>query len=230
MPRRSTPRCRCACTRSNRRDAIRIVYQRGFGDYYGIQQTSWTDAPILQGASVERRIGGRTYRLFYDGSKLQMVAFEENGAVYWVVEHAAPGALERDDDRHRQGLEAARGGQVSDLAPIGVLGAGWVGLVTAACFADLGHDVIVRDVVPERIEDLEAGRVPIFEPGLGELVAKNRDRLRFTLDAGAVFEAARIVFVCVGTPPTYSGDADLQRRLARARRDPGARGARRSSS
>ena len=68
----------------NRRDAIRIVYQRGFGDYYGIQQTSWTDAPILQGASVEKRIGGRTYRLFYDGSRLQMVAFEENGAVYWV--------------------------------------------------------------------------------------------------------------------------------------------------
>ena len=48
--------------------------------------------------------------------------------------------------------------------PLGVIGAGWVGLVTAACFADLGHDVVVRDVVPERVAELEAGRVPIFEP------------------------------------------------------------------
>jgi UDPglucose 6-dehydrogenase len=94
-------------------------------------------------------------------------------------------------------------------APIGVLGAGWVGLVTAACFAELGHDVVVRDVDPERIADLEAGRVPIHEPGLEDLLSGNRQRLRFTLDAGDVFSAAQIVFACVGTPPTYSGDADL---------------------
>jgi len=92
---------------------------------------------------------------------------------------------------------------------LGVLGAGWVGLVTAACFAELGHAVVVRDVVPERIADLEAGRLPIYEPGLAELVERNRERLTFTLDAGAVFAAAGTVFVCVGTPPTYSGDADL---------------------
>ena len=64
--------------------------------------------------------------------------------------------------------------------PIGVIGAGWVGLVTAACFADLGHEVIVCDVEPARIAELEAGRVPIYEPGLGELLDGNRDRLRFT--------------------------------------------------
>jgi UDPglucose 6-dehydrogenase len=93
--------------------------------------------------------------------------------------------------------------------PLGVLGAGWVGLVTAACFAELGHDVVVRDVVPERIEGLEEGRLPIYEPGLAELVAANRERLRFTVSADELFAAARIVFVCVGTPPTYSGDADL---------------------
>jgi UDPglucose 6-dehydrogenase len=93
--------------------------------------------------------------------------------------------------------------------PLGVLGAGWVGLVTAACFADLGHEVIVRDVLDERIAELEAGRVPIHEPGLAELLERNRNRLRFTLDAGELFERARIAFVCVGTPPTYSGDADL---------------------
>jgi UDPglucose 6-dehydrogenase len=92
---------------------------------------------------------------------------------------------------------------------LGVLGAGWVGLVTAACFAELGHDVVVRDVVPERIAALEAGRVPIYEPGLQELIERNRARLRFTLDVDEVFAAAPIVFVCVGTPPTYSGDADL---------------------
>jgi UDPglucose 6-dehydrogenase len=93
--------------------------------------------------------------------------------------------------------------------PLGVVGAGWVGLVTAACFADLGHDVVVRDVVPERIADLQAGRIPIYEPGLDELIEANRERLRFTLDADEVFESARLAFVCVPTPPTYSGEADL---------------------
>ena len=93
--------------------------------------------------------------------------------------------------------------------PIGIMGAGWVGLVTAACYADLGHDVIVRDVEAMRIADLEAGRVPIHEPGLGELLDRNRDRLRFTTRAADVFHRAQLVFVCVGTPPTYSGDADL---------------------
>jgi UDPglucose 6-dehydrogenase len=93
--------------------------------------------------------------------------------------------------------------------PLGVVGAGWVGLVTAACFADLGHPVVVRDVLPDRIRDLEAGRVPIYEPGLTELLTANRERLRYTVTLDEVFAAARIVFVCVGTPATYSGDADL---------------------
>ncbi|MGI8606648.1 MAG: UDP-glucose dehydrogenase family protein [Gaiellaceae bacterium] len=92
---------------------------------------------------------------------------------------------------------------------IGILGAGWVGTVTAACFAELGHDVVVRDVDSARIEALAAGHVPIYEPGLEELLGRNRERLSFTLDIGDVFRAARIVFVCVGTPSTHSGDADL---------------------
>ena len=95
--------------------------------------------------------------------------------------------------------------------PLGVIGAGWVGLVTAACFADLGHEVVVRDVVPERVADLEAGRVPIYEPGLSELLAANRERLTYTLEMAEVFERARMAFVCVDTPPTHSGDADLSR-------------------
>ena len=65
---------------------------------------------------------------------------------------------------------------------IGIIGAGWVGLVTAACFAELGHRVIVRDVVPERIELLKTGKVPIYEPGLAELLERNKERLSYTLE------------------------------------------------
>jgi UDPglucose 6-dehydrogenase len=92
---------------------------------------------------------------------------------------------------------------------LGVLGAGWVGLATAACFAELGHGVTVRDVVPERVAALNAGEVPIYEPGLAALLARNRDRVRFTAELTEVVASAEIVFVCVGTPSTYSGDADL---------------------
>ena len=95
--------------------------------------------------------------------------------------------------------------------PLAIFGAGWVGLVTGACFADLGHEVTIRDVVPEKIERLRAGEVPFFEAGLGELIERNRARLTFTLDAAEAAGAAELVFVCVDTPPTYSGDADLSR-------------------
>jgi len=92
---------------------------------------------------------------------------------------------------------------------IAVFGAGYVGLVTGACFAALGHRVTVRDVIPERIETLRRGEVPIFEPGLDELLARNGERLSFTLDVTEAIDGAEFVYVAVGTPPTYSGDADL---------------------
>jgi UDPglucose 6-dehydrogenase len=95
--------------------------------------------------------------------------------------------------------------------PIGVIGVGWVGLVTAACFAELGHEVVARDIVREKIDALSAGDVPIYEPGLTELVEKNRERLAFTTEIGEVVSRARLLFCCVDTPPTYSGDADLSR-------------------
>jgi UDPglucose 6-dehydrogenase len=95
------------------------------------------------------------------------------------------------------------------MARISVFGAGYAGLVTGVCLADLGHDVSIRDVVPEKIERLRAGEVPIYEPGLEELLERNRDRLRFTLDVNEAIDGAEFLFVCVGTPPTYSGDADL---------------------
>jgi len=91
---------------------------------------------------------------------------------------------------------------------IGIFGAGWVGLVTGACFADLGHDVVIRDIVPERIESLQAGRVPFHEPGVEELLARNEGRLTFTTEVSDLAGCAAL-FVCVGTPPTYTGDADL---------------------
>ena len=92
---------------------------------------------------------------------------------------------------------------------IAVFGAGYVGLVTGACFADLGHDVVVRDVVREKIDALGRGEVPIHEDGLGALLERNRERLRFTTDVGEAVVDASVVYVAVGTPPTYSGDADL---------------------
>ena len=95
------------------------------------------------------------------------------------------------------------------MSKIAIFGAGYVGLVTGACFADLGHEVVVRDILPERIEELRAGRVPIHEPGLEQLLARNAERLSFTLDVAEALDGAEFAFVAVGTPPTYSGDADL---------------------
>jgi UDPglucose 6-dehydrogenase len=84
-----------------------------------------------------------------------------------------------------------------------------VGLVTAACFAELGHRVVVREIVEEKVDALQRGEVPIHEPGLPELIDKNRERLTFTAEMGELLDAARLIFICVQTPPTYSGDADL---------------------
>ena len=97
---------------------------------------------------------------------------------------------------------------MAESRTIGVFGAGWVGLVTGGCFADLGHDVVIRDVMPERIESLQAGELPFHEADLPEVLDRNRDRLRYTLDAGDL-AGADALFICVQTPPTYSGDADL---------------------
>ncbi len=95
--------------------------------------------------------------------------------------------------------------------PIGVIGAGWVGLVTAACFAELGHPVIARDIVAEKVDALSRGEVAIHEPGLEDLLRRNAERLTFTTEMDELLNGARLLFVCVDTPPTYSGDADLSR-------------------
>jgi UDPglucose 6-dehydrogenase len=93
--------------------------------------------------------------------------------------------------------------------PIAVIGTGYVGLVTAAGFAQLGNDVWCVDVDAEKIAGLERGEIPIYEPGLEETIARHRDRLHFSTELAPALEHARLLFVAVGTPPTYSGDADL---------------------
>src|ERR687889_50550 len=100
---------------------------------------------------------------------------------------------------------------MTEREPIGVIGVGWVGAVTAACFAELGHEIWARDIVPEKIEALSRGELPIYEPGLSELITSNAERLHFTTEMQEVLDHAQLLFVCVDTPPTYSGDADLSR-------------------
>ncbi|HEV2592308.1 MAG TPA: UDP-glucose/GDP-mannose dehydrogenase family protein [Gaiellaceae bacterium] len=96
------------------------------------------------------------------------------------------------------------------MAKVGIFGAGWVGVCTAACFAELGHEVIVRDVVAEKVEALTSGRMPFFEADVAELLERNRERVKFTLEVNDVV-GCEFLFVCVDTPPTHSGDADLSR-------------------
>jgi UDPglucose 6-dehydrogenase len=93
--------------------------------------------------------------------------------------------------------------------PIAVIGTGYVGLVTAAGFAELGNEVWCVDIDADKIAQLERGEIPIYEPGLEECVARNRERLRFSTELAPALEHARLLFVAVGTPSTYSGDADL---------------------
>lgn len=95
---------------------------------------------------------------------------------------------------------------------ISVIGVGYVGLVTAACFSDLGNCVNALDINEEKIENLQRGIMPIYEPGLGELVKRNIDagRLKFTTSYEEALEDAEFVFICVGTPSGIDGEADLK--------------------
>jgi UDPglucose 6-dehydrogenase len=105
-----------------------------------------------------------------------------------------------------------------------VIGTGYVGLVTGACFAEFGISVTCVDKDLAKIETLEAGKMPIYEPGLDTLVAKNvrEGRLRFSTDIGDSIDKALVVFVAVGTPPSGDGSADMSqieevaREIARA--------------
>ena len=93
--------------------------------------------------------------------------------------------------------------------PIGVIGTGYVGLVTAVGFAEAGSRVWCVDIDQAKIKRLQRGEVPIHEPGLQEMLERNRERLDFSAELSGALENARLLFVAVGTPPTASGDADL---------------------
>jgi UDPglucose 6-dehydrogenase len=97
----------------------------------------------------------------------------------------------------------------AEREPIAVIGTGYVGLVTGAGFAEFGSEVWCVDIDPDKIERLKRGEVPIYEPGLEECLRRNRERLHFSTDLAPALEHTRLLFVAVGTPPTYSGDADL---------------------
>jgi len=97
-----------------------------------------------------------------------------------------------------------------------VVGSGYVGLVAGACLAETGNSVICADIDADKVAMLQRGEVPIYEPGLDRLIARNLDegRLEFTTDVGAAVESARVVFIAVGTPPGEDGSADLKHVLA----------------
>jgi UDPglucose 6-dehydrogenase len=97
----------------------------------------------------------------------------------------------------------------SSREPVAVIGTGYVGLVSAAGFAELGNDVWCVDIDAAKIAMLERGQTPIYEPGLAEVLAANRARLHFGTELAPALEHCRLLVVAVGTPPTYSGDADL---------------------
>ncbi len=92
------------------------------------------------------------------------------------------------------------------------IGAGYVGLVSSTCFSDLGNNVTCLDIDEQRVKDLEKGRVPIYEPGLAELLNRNLEqkRLVFTTNAEEAVKKSDVIFICVGTPPLANGDADMQ--------------------
>ncbi len=95
---------------------------------------------------------------------------------------------------------------------IAVVGTGYVGLVTGTCFADSGNDVVCVDIDETKIRALRAGRIPIYEPGLSDLVRRNSmaGRLQFTTDLSEAVAAADVVFLAVGTPSAVDGSADLR--------------------
>ena len=98
------------------------------------------------------------------------------------------------------------------MAQISIIGSGYVGLVSGAAFADLGNDVYCVDINAEKVERMQRGECPIYEPGLPELLARNikAGRIRFTTDYSEAVPSSEFIFICVETPSSSSGEADMR--------------------
>lgn len=102
---------------------------------------------------------------------------------------------------------------------VAIFGTGYVGLVTGTCLADVGHQVVCVDIDQAKVDGLNRGVIPIYEPGLEPMVKANHaaSRLAFTTDAASAITHGQVIFIAVGTPPDEDGSADLQYVLAVAR-------------
>ena len=139
------------------RAAYKWVFSRpALGEYYGFMGTRWKDPPILNDPDDEKTLHGTRLQFYYDDDRLRMVAWKTDHGSFWLSNTLIESLSERGDAAGRGGLPRARRyrlsrrsdcASVNEKQPIGVVGAGWVGLVTAACFAELGHPVVVREIV-----------------------------------------------------------------------------------
>ena len=102
---------------------------------------------------------------------------------------------------------------------IAIVGSGYVGLVTGACFSEVGINVTCVDIDKKKIENLNNGIIPIFEPGLEDMINRNvkKQRLSFTTDIREAIKDCEVIFIAVGTPPDEDGSADLKYVLSVAR-------------
>ena len=102
---------------------------------------------------------------------------------------------------------------------IAIVGSGYVGLVTGTCFSEVGIDVVCVDIDQKKIENLKNGIIPIFEPGMEEMLTRNvkKGRLSFTTNLKEAITDAEVMFIAVGTPPDEDGSADLKYVLGVAR-------------
>jgi UDPglucose 6-dehydrogenase len=136
----------------------------------------------------------------------------------------APLDQQPDHIRASDAQEASRGGALvpgldaPEVMKVTVIGTGYVGLVTGACLSEMGNHVVCLDVDARKIKMLNDGGIPIFEPGLKEMVQRNAaaGRLQFTTDVDAAVAHGTLQFIGVGTPPDEDGSADLQYVLAAA--------------
>ena len=182
-----------------RHPAYRMVaaYQPEYEvDYFGIQGIrGWEDPPILGDPTETKKIDGREYEIFTDSGKVKLVAWHRGENTYWVsnslqqsltndqmlgIARSARVILPKKKPKPKQGREQRMSEERREA--VGVIGVGWVGLVTTACFAELGYRVIARDILREKVESLSRGELTIHEPELAEMIRRNAERITFTTD------------------------------------------------